>query len=139
MGIRSYIKNTAKNNVNVKGWTSWGAIKESANVVNSLVKDMKAPDKGAPSVKQTFEAVMKQYGLSEKDISLRMKQSFMVAAACAILGLCAFGWIFVLLFKGMFLSSLVALSLSALMFAYAFREHFNYFQMKQRRLNCTLS
>lgn len=139
MGIRSYVKNTAKNNVNVKSWASWDTIKANSKVVNSLVNDLKAPDKNAPRIKKTFDEAMKQYGLSEKDIALQMKQSFAVAAVCALLGLSAFGWMILLLFKAMFLSSLVAFSLSALMLAYAFREHFNYFQLKQRRLSCTFN
>lgn len=141
MGIRSFTKNTFKNNTNVKGWSSWGQIKENAKIVGMLFKDIKTTTSEAPpSKKSTFAETVQRLGLTDDALRARMKSHFQVAVACTALGLIAFGWTFYLLIaKGMLLSSLVALSLSALMFSYAFREHFNYFQIKQKRLDCSFS
>lgn len=136
MGIRSYFKNTAKNNLNVKGWASWDSIKKGGQVVGELVKDFKVPTNGI--VKRNFADAVREYGLSEHDIELRMRSSLRVSIFCAVLGLAAFCWMILLLIKAMFLSSIVALALAVLMFAYGFREHFHYFEMKQKRLDCTV-
>lgn len=137
MGLRSFIKNTAKTNTNVKGWASWGEIKQNAQVVGTFMDTFKKRNQTAQP--ETFEEAVKRLSLSEQDINARMKSYFRVAALCAILGFAALGWTFyLLLFRAMFLSSLVGLGLAGLMFTYAFREHFYYFQMKNRRLNCTV-
>lgn len=138
MGIGNYFKNTVKDNVNVKGWSAWNTIKENGKTIDGIIKDVKV-DLTKPVQKTTFADVVKKAGLSENDIIARMKSYYRVALICALLGLGSLCWGFNLLFKSMFLSSLMAFSLSALMFAYAFREHFYYFQLKQRRLDCTVT
>lgn len=139
MGVRDYIKNTVKINTNVKGWSGWDVVKNNAEVVKSFADDLAAPKNSAPPAQVTFEEAMKQYGLTEADVKKNMRNHFLTAWLCFGFGVAAFLWTFHLLWKGMFLSGLVSLSLSALMAAYGFREHFFYFQMKQRKLNCTAS
>lgn len=139
MGFRSYVKNTIKDNTNVKGWSSWNSIKNNAKVVYGFAEGLKPRVQDTLPVKVTFEQMVQQYGLSEKDIRSRMRTHLGVAVFCLLLGFIAIGWMFFLLTKFMFLSALVSFSLGALMFAYAFREHFFYFQLKQKRLNCTLT
>ncbi len=139
MGFRSYIKNTAKNNTNVKGWSSWNDIKSNAKTVYGFVEDLKPKAQDAIPIETTFEQMVRQYGLSENDLRSRMKTHLLVSVFCLLLGFFAIGWMIFLLTKLMFLPALVAFSLAALMFAYAFREHFFYFQIRQRRLNCTLT
>lgn len=137
MGIRGFIKNTAKNNVNVKGWISWDSIKNNGKTVASLVSNLKVPDGKPTEVRSTFEALVKRDGLSEQDLQARRKSHIYVALGCVFLGLIGFVWTILLFMKLMFLSALVALSLTSLMFAYAFREHFYSFQIKKRSLDCT--
>ena len=137
MGMRSFIKRTAKDNTNVKAWASWGLIKENAKTIGTFMDSLNPEDQAKEPAKETFEEAMKKYNLSENDVILRAKKHFRVALLCVIFGVAAFLWMFVLFFKGMFLSGIVALAVSLLMCSYAFREHFYYFQMKQRRLNCT--
>lgn len=139
MGLRQYVKNTVKDNTNVKTWSSWETVKDNARTVYGFVQDLKPVDQTGLPVPTTFEAAIRQYGLSEADIRSRMRTHFFVAVFCLVLGFVAIGWMIFLLTKLMFLSALVAFSLGALMLAYAFREHFFYFQMKQRRLNCSVS
>lgn len=138
MGFRDYIKNTVKANTNVKGWSGWDTVKNNAKVVKNFADDLKAPETRVPPVELTFEEAMKKYGLTEADVQKNMRASHITAWVCFALSLFAFLWMFHLVWKGMILSGLVSLSLSALMGAYGFREHFQYFQMKRRKLNVTL-
>lgn len=139
MGIRDYVKNTFKANTNVKGWASWDAVKGNAKVVGRFVDDLKVPDEKIPPVAISFEEAMKKYGMTEADVRKSMNGHLQTAIVCLVFSVGAFVWMFYLLFIGMILSSVVSLSLSALMAAYGFREHFHYFQMKQRRLTCTVN
>jgi len=135
MGLRSYVKSTVKDNTNVKGWASWGTIKEVGQNIGTFLKVEK---RDAPK-KETFEEAIKRFGFSEADIVRRAQSHFKVALFCGCLGAVAIVLMIYLFMKTMLLSSLVALSVAILMFSYAFREHFYYFQMKQRRLDCTVS
>lgn len=138
MNIRDYVKNTFKANTNVKGWSGWSQLKDNAQIVKNFAQDLKAPNGTTAVQAQTFESAMKSYGLTENDIKRLTRNHFLTAVICVAFSLAAFLWMFHLIYKGLFLSSLVSLSLSALMAAYGFREHFFYFQLKQRKLNCTV-
>ena len=135
MGFRNYVKRIITINTNVRGWSGWDLIKDNAQIVKNFASDLKVPTIIVP---QTFEEAMKQHGLSESDIQKQIRTHFITACICVALSVAAFLWMFHLLFKGMFLSGLVSFSLSALMAAYGFREHFAYFQLKKRRLNCSV-
>jgi intracellular multiplication protein IcmV len=138
MGFRNYVKKTVKTNTNVKGWTGWDAVKGNAEIVKNFAQGLKTPVASAPPVQLDFNETMKKYGWTEADVRSRMRMSLIVAIVCVVLSLFAFLWVFHMLLKGFFLSALASLALSALMLAYGFREHFLYFQLKQRRLNCTV-
>ncbi len=138
MGVRSFVKNTVKANTNVKGWSSWDSIKGNAKVVGRFIDDLKAPDAKVPPVSLTFEEAMKKYGMTEADVNKSMKTYLLTAIVCLVFSVAAFLWMLYLFYNGMFLSGLVSFSLSALMASYGFREHFYYFQMKHRKLNCTI-
>jgi len=138
MGIQSYLKNTAKANTNVKAWSGWDSIKANGKIVGAMAKDLKTPNREASASIGTFEETMQKFGLTEADLRQRMRSHLYLAIICAVLGLGAFGWMIHLLIKGMFLSGMVSLALSFMMFAYAFSEHFNYFKIKNKKLDCTL-
>lgn len=139
MGVRDYVKNTVKTNTNIKGWSSWDSVKGNAKVVGRFIDDLKAPNSKAPPVAITFEEAIKKYAMTEADVSKSMRTHLQTASVCLALSVASFVWMFYLFYIGMFLSGLVSLSLSALMAAYGFREHFHYFQMKRRKLNCTIN
>lgn len=139
MGIRNFFVNTVKKNTNVRGWMGWSAVKENARVVTGLATDISSTEeKNNTSRVETFDQAVQRLGLSQNEIEHRMQTFRRVGQFCGVLGFAAFIWGMYILFKGMFLSSLMAFSLSCLMFIYGFREHFHYFQMKQRRLDCTV-
>lgn len=139
MGIRSFVKNTVKDNTNLKGWTGWDAIKQNAQLVGSFVKEIKPQDKEDVIVPETFEQAVQRFGLTEAELRSKMRMHWIVSLVCFFLGLGALCWGFHLLWDGMYLSCLVGFALGALMFAYAFYESFSHFRIKKRRLDCTFS
>lgn len=138
MGVRNYVKRTVKNNTNVKGWAAWDSIRENASVVKVFFQDLQASERTQPVAQSDFNETMQRLGWSEKDLQARMRNHLVITVFSALCGVAALAWFGFLLSRLMFLSGLVSLSLSCLMFAYAFREHFSYFQLKKRRFHCTL-
>ena len=138
MGVRNYVKRTVKNNTNVKGWVSWDHIKDNASIVKGFFQDLQTAERTQPAVQSDFNETIQRLGWSEKDLQSRMRNHLIIAVFSTLCGVAALAWFGFLLSRLMFLSSLVSLSLSCLMFAYAFREHFSYFQLKKRRFHCTL-
>lgn len=139
MAVKEYFIRIFRKNTSVGTWSNWKAVKHNASSIKEMVKGVGSADQDNAYVASSFEEAVKHYGMSEADLRKRMKNHLVTAIVCAILGLFAFGWMINLVFfNGMLLSGLVALGLSSLMLAYAFREHFFYFKIKQRRLNCTV-
>ena len=140
MGVRSYFKNTAKANTNVTAWSDWASVRKNAQFIKQLVADIKPKDKVTidPAQKKTFDEAVAKFGLSEKDLTARMKSHFRLSLGCAVLTLAAFAWFCYLLWLGMFLSSIVALSVAFLMGTYTVIENLYAYRIKQRRLDCTV-
>lgn len=140
MAVKEYIKRIWRNNSSVSDWSGWSSVKNNAETIGSIVKGMGKPDESDAFVAKTFEEAVKHYGLSEADLKKRMRAHLYSAIFSLIFGILAVIWsIHLLIGKSMFFSALVSLGLSLLMFSYAFREHFFYFKIKERRLDCTVA
>jgi len=142
VGLRNYLKNTVKANVNVKSWTNWSMIVSNFNFVRQLVKDIRPQDQevinSAKKTAQSFDAIVKELGLSEKNLRSRMIWHFINSFACA--GLCVFalGWTVKLFLNLMILSGVVGLSLSFLMGVYAVTENLFGFRIKTKNMGLTI-
>lgn len=141
MGLGKFIKKTVKANTNVKSWISWDFIAQNARTVAGLAKSFSGV--GTRSVEPLpadidFNGLLKHYKLTEAELEVRKTTCFRSAVLCTCFGLFALIWMAYLFSHHLILPSVVAFSLSFLMFAYAFSEHFQYFQISQRRLNCTV-
>jgi len=62
----------------------------------------------------------------------------LISFGCFIFACFGLGWCAYLFTKGMWMSSLVALSGAVLMLAYTAREGLVAYSIQQRRLNCTI-
>lgn len=136
MGFKKVVKKGFLSGFNVKRWVGMDNIKESTATVGKLYSGF-FKTKPVNANKETFEEAMHHYGLSEIDVKNRMKSSFRIAIGCLIGGVLVLVYTLYLFTTGLVFSSLISFMIGALLFSYAFREHFNYFQMKQRRLGCT--
>lgn len=139
MGVRSYFKNTVKANTDIKSWTGWSLVKGNANYVKTLIADIKSPKESVPQIpeKRTFEEVMQDNGLTEKDLKTRKYNYFIVSIFCACFTVGALYWTFHLVMKGMIMSGIVSLSVAFLMGTYAATQNFYYYCIQQRKLTCT--
>lgn len=138
MGLRRFVKKQAQSNFNVKKWIGFDQVKRTGGFISETYRDLYQQGK-TDGVKETFEDAMRRYNLSEADLQRRMKSSLMIARICTIFGGVVLLYTFYLFALSDMISGLLTLAFSALMLVYGFREHFNYYQMKQRRLGCSVS
>ncbi len=138
MGFKKVVKKGFFSGFNAKRWVGMDQIKRSGGTVKDLYADLYKKKGDEVPRKETFEECVQRYGLSEKDIQKKMKIFQLLAVGFFIGSFFVFAYTVFLFSTGMFLAGMVSLMLTFLLWAYAFREHFNYYQMKQRRLGCTV-
>ncbi len=120
-----------------KQWVSWDFFKKSTGQTISILKDMyKIPQKGRP---ETFYQALARHNLSIEDLDkLKRKfyyfSMFFFTLAIGMVIYAADG-----LYQGQILRSIGSFSLVAFLLAQAFRYHFWYFQIVQKKLGCSFS
>lgn len=139
MGVMKVVKKGVTAGWNVSAWVGVKGIKRDALMIKELSKTAFAIEKtsSAEPKKETFAQAMRRLNLTEDTLKKRIKSSTLVIRFCGVLVLPMFLYTLYMFKSGFYLSSFVCLMLDFLCAAYAFREHFNRFQMLQRRLGCT--
>jgi intracellular multiplication protein IcmV len=141
MGALQVIKKGVVAGWNFSAWLGVKTIKQNTSVIKDLSKAAFVPGKtqNRGPEKETFAEAMRRLNLTEASLQKRIKASTQIIYLCGGLMLPMFGYTIYMFMSGFYLSTFVCLMLTALSGAYSFREHFNRFQMRQRRLGCTLS
>ena len=139
MGIRNIVKRGVSGGFSPTRWMSVESIKENGHFIGELFQAVfyRKKSKNEALQKKSFEEVMQHFKMTEKDLEMRMRKSRLLILFCLGLGILVLGYMAYLYIDGQLLAGTICLMLSFVMFSYAFREHFNLFQMKQRRLGCT--
>ncbi len=144
MGLGSAIKNNVKNNFNLKAWLGGDSIKRSSQTIrdfyNDLYKtafDRDSKDRSQPLQSLSFEEAMKRNRLSEEGLKKRMQRSLMLLRLYSVLALLMLAYLIYLFMHAQTRAALFDVVLILVLASYMFKEHFNYVQMKQRRLGCT--
>ena len=136
MGIKRVVKKGLFSGLNPIRWVGYEQIAANGRTIKNIVNGITKSTKSTYHP-MTFEECMQHYNLTEDDIKKRMKNSRIVAIICLSLSICMTVYMFYLFVRHLPLSAIICAVLTLVLLAYAFREHFNYFQMKQRRLGCT--
>lgn len=141
MGLKDSVKGSLLNNVNVKAWVGADNIKRSTMTLRDIFTTFffaGRAKKGAGTQTLSFDEAMKQYGLSEEDIKKQMKYSLLMLRLYIIFFVLMVVYAFyLLLVQNQLKAALFDFILVLVLASFMFKESFNYFQMKQRRLGCT--
>jgi intracellular multiplication protein IcmV len=139
MGVKNVVKKTVVQGWNFPQWLGMGQIKGNAVLIKDLAKATFNPEKheAAKIGSETFEQAMRRLNMTEKDLQKRIQSSTQIIYFCGLLSIPLLAYTIYIWSLHFYLPSFVCLMLGFLLFAYAFREHFNRFQMRQRRLGCT--
>ena len=131
-GIKAYLKHF----VNVRGWMGYDNLAESTRHLTSTAKAVFKTPQGTGRI-ETSEQAMQRLQLTEQDIWQRQQEFMRLAAIFFVVMLVTLSYAFYLLSVGKFLGGIVAVGVTAIALAMAFRYHFWYIQIKKRKLGCT--
>lgn len=139
MGVKKVLKAATVGGLNPKRWLGLGQLKSQSKTVTSLVKDtFKSQKEGDGYQPTSFEDCMQHYDLTEAGLQKKMKTSQYMTYFCLGLSVLTFLYMFYQFLHTSLLGGLMCLVLTFVLWALAFREHFNLYQMRERRLGCSV-
>lgn len=118
----------------VKRGLGIGELKESYKSLSESAKDMFNYEKNKSSIKETFEEAVVRLNLSPEMIEKRRKNLLFSGILYSAIAVAIFIYSIYLLFSGVLLGTFISLVLVGIALGLAFRDHFWYTQMTQRRL-----
>ena len=124
---------------NIREMADVDRTKETGNFIIQLLKRFFVPNKSAArgSV-QSFDEAVAKMNLSEADLQLRKKSLFRLSILMITISSLILVYSLYNLFLGTWPGFYLSLVVSLLALVLAFRYHFWYFQIKQRKLGCSL-
>ena len=144
MGFIDSAKKSLVSNFNFKEWLGARMLQQSTGVVRDIYKNFRSvsatPSPGlrdVPMQQQSFAEVMARNGITEEElkrIQQRTKILLKIYGFCFVVVL---AYSIFLIARGYYEASLFSFVLLLVLLSFMFREHFNYFQMKERRLGCS--
>ena len=138
MGFFSTVKKGLTFGIKPKKWIGTDSLKRNGKDIVQMYQQL-VEKKPTSDRRENFSECMQRYGLSEADVQKRMKKSQRTAYGFLAVGGAALVYAIYWWTQGRFLPGILSIVMTLLLSAHAFREHFNYFQIKQRRLGCTFS
>jgi len=121
---------------NVRTWADWDRMKSFTLYLTRGVKNLFVPqDK---EVQESFEAAQARLNLSDADMLVRQKSLYRLSLLMAVMALLLFAYAIYHLVLANFLAFILSLVVMMIALVLAFRYHFWYFQIKQRKLGCSL-
>lgn len=122
--------------VNIFDWVGLRNIATQARFIGSSAKTYFVPRKAEHPEK--FNEAVKRLHLSEDDLLQKQNNFLKLAIIFAVIGVLIVIYSIYVAWFGYFSSFLLTLTVGILAFACAFRYHFWWFQVKQRKLGCTI-
>jgi len=122
--------------VRVDKWMSWDYLTETAEHFKILLIDSVIPKKATGS--ETFEEAMKRLELTEADLERRKREFTQLFYFFLTLSIVIVCYALYVAFTGGMVTSIIAFCLAMYAMAQAFRFHFWLFQVKHRKLGCTI-
>ena len=92
----------------------------------------------SPTQTETFKAAVKRLGLSEQDLVIKQQGLMRLVVLMLVLALGLLGYTVYQGIYGSILGVVVSLVLTLIALVMAFRYHFWWFQIKHRKLGCSL-
>jgi intracellular multiplication protein IcmV len=137
MGSRYGVKDFLKSFVNFPAWMGASGLRRTAGDISTMSRELFTL-KHAPVREETFEEAIARFNLSEADLKQRQRAFGRLAALYLFVVFCLGIYVVYLWYNHAILSVFMTLVLMLVASSFAFKEHFWYVQMRQRRLGLTL-
>lgn len=135
MGI---IRSTLKLVLDVPSWMGLNRIKRQSRFLVQWIKPIFTPRKKSLTAAPTFEEAMTRFNLTEKDLEPIMHRYIYFTLFYLFLGLLSIGYTIYLFFHKSLIAGFTTILISIIIFLKAFSSHFWYFEIKHRKLGCSL-
>lgn len=122
--------------VRVDKWMSWDYLGETTDRFKILLLDIVIPKKS--STVETFEEAMQRLDLTEEDLVQRQKEFTRLCYFFVFLAVTIIIYALWMAFHGSMTTSLISFCLALYALTQAFRFHFWLFQLRNRKLGCSI-
>jgi len=123
---------------NVRTWSDYDRIKSFTTYLVNGFKKLFIPQKKAAGSGDTFKKAMKDYNLSEDDLIIQQNALWRWSILMVVITLCIFSYSVYSIFNGSIKAFIVSFVVSLISLTLAFRYHFWYYQIKVRKLGCSV-
>jgi intracellular multiplication protein IcmV len=133
----SKIVRLISNIFDVRTWFDWNRLKGFTLYLGDGLKKLFIPQQNIET--ESFKKATDKLNINEESLLAKQKALFrlsmiMVVTACVILGYAGYQ-----MFYGSFKAMIVSLVVTLIALTLAFRYHFWYYQIKHRKLGCTVN
>lgn len=132
----SRIKRVFNSIFKLRSWSDWDRMKTFTIYLVDGFKKFFLPQKNKTG--ESFATAMKRLKLSEKELVARQTGLWRLSILMVVIAVLLFAYTVYLLVSGGYRGSIVSLVVMLIALVLAFRYHFWYFQIKERKLGCTL-
>ena len=122
--------------VNFPSWMGWRQISTTGTGIKETAKELLKTPKAKRQ--ETFEEAIQRLRLTEADLQQRMRTYKQLIAFYAVIAVGLFGYAIYLLINLHLAAALLSFVLTLFALSLAFRQHFWYYQIKHRKLGCTI-
>jgi intracellular multiplication protein IcmV len=121
---------------NPRGWIDFDRVRSGQRYITHLFASFLIPNR--QEAVESFEAAQKRMQLTEAQLLTQQNSFLRLAYLMAVAAVFLFVYMLYNLIHAYFLASWVTWIVMLLALGLAFRYHFWYFQIKQRKLGCTI-
>ncbi len=121
---------------NLRSWADWDRMKAFTLYLIAGFKKFFVPQKN--KAWESFAVAAKRLKLSEKELVERQKGLLRLSIVMLVIAFLLFAYTVYLLVSGGYRGSIVSFVVTLIALVLAFRYHFWYFQIKERKLGCTI-
>ncbi len=132
--------------INIPYWFDWERLKSFTIFLGTSIRRLfmaetidANDDKNNPALTESFESAQKELKLSDEDLLIREKALYRLSILMSLMALGIFIYSGYHFFSGHFRAGLLSLIVMMIAVALGFRYHFWYYQIKNRKLGCSIN
>ena len=137
MAKKGRVKGAIKGLFNFKLWMGYDRLVDQGRSIKDSYDGIFTPQ--VSSRKEDMEQVKSRFGLNESDLDKKASELFRLAVTMVVLFFPVISYALYLLWNFHWHAGILALVVSGFPIVLAFRYHFWYYQVKERRLGITFS
>lgn len=122
--------------INIRSWVDWDRMKVFTRYLVNGFRKFFVPQKKGPG--ESFEAAQKRLKLKDSDLLARQTGLLRLSILMVTIALLLLAYSIYLFTSRGYMGGLVSLVVMFIALVLAFRYHFWYFQIKERKLGCTI-